>query len=236
MRTVVTLTALNEAKNIEAIIPKIIEQGYDCILVDDGSNDGTPELAQHLGATVISHSINLGQGYAVLTSFKAALKKNCDLIIEMDADGQHDPCEIPLFIKKMEETKADIVVGSRILGSNYANAPFFRKTFLPYFTWFINKLTGYQMTDAMCGFRAFRKESLKSVAPVLDSMLEPQYLAAEMFIRFAKAGLSVEEIPIVLKDRLSGGSYKGFARYGFGILKAISKTLTDKKYYNNGSR
>lgn len=230
MRTVVTLTALNEAENIGHVIPEIIKQGYNCILVDDGSIDGTPELAKELGASVLSHCINLGQGYAVLTSFKAALEMGCDLIIEMDADGQHDPSEIPLFIEKIRETGADIVVGSRILGSDYESAPFFRKTFLPHFTWIINQLTGYHMTDAMCGFRAFKTKSLARVAHLLDEMLEPQYIAAEMFIRFSKAGLSVEEVPIRLRERKSGQSYKGLVRYGFGVLKAISRALTDNRY------
>lgn len=232
MKIVVTLTALNEAKNIETIITHVLSSGYDCILVDDGSTDETPVLAADLGAKVIRHVMNLGQGYAVLTSFKAALEEDCDIIIEMDADGQHDPAQIPIFIEKMETTKADIVVGSRILGSNYENAPFFRKTFLPHFTWIINRLTGFQMTDSMCGFRAFRKESLMKAANLLDTMLEPQYLAAEMFIRFAKAGLTVEEVPIHLKDRSSGSSYKGMVRYGFGVLKAIARVLTDKSYRN----
>jgi len=230
MNIVVTLTALNEAKNIESVINCIHKNSYRCLLVDDGSSDGTPEISESLGAEVFKHCLNLGQGYAVLTSFKAALMFDCDIIIEMDADGQHNPEEIPLFLDKFSQTNADIVVGSRILGSNHPNAPLFRKTFLPHFTWVINQLTGYNMTDALCGFRAFKKNSLLKVAPLLDSMLEPQYIAAEMFIRFAKAGLKVEEVPIHLNDRSSGNSYKGFVRYGFGILKAITKTLTDKKY------
>lgn len=230
MKVLVTLTALNEAANIARVINAVRENGYECILVDDGSSDGTRELSASLGAIVIRHSINLGQGYAVLTSFKAALAEDCDIIIEMDADGQHDPSQIPLFVEKMQKTGADIVVGSRILGSNYANAPFFRRTFLPHFTWIINRLTGYGMTDSMCGFRAFRKESLAKVEGVLDSMLEPQYLAAEMFLRFARAGLKVEEVPIDLKERSSGGSYKGLARYGFGVLRAITRVLADKSY------
>ena len=230
MKVMVTLTALNEAKNLEEVITKIRQQGYDCILVDDGSTDGTPELARSLGAKVLQHCINLGQGYAVLTSFKAALREDCQIIIEMDADGQHDPLEIPLFVERIEHTGTDIVVGSRILGSYYQNAPFFRKTFLPYFTWIINMLTGYNLTDSMCGFRAFRKDSLSRVASLLDAMIEPQYIAAEMFMRFAGVGLHVEEVPINLRDRTSGYSYKGLFRYGFGVLKAILKTLTDKKY------
>jgi glycosyltransferase involved in cell wall biosynthesis len=229
MNVVVTLTALNEAKNIESVINRIHKNNYKCILVDDGSSDETPYISESLGAKVFRHCLNLGQGYAVLTSFKVALMSDCDIIIEMDADGQHNPDEIPVFLKRFSETNADIVVGSRILGANHPNAPLFRKTFLPYFTWIINRLTGYNMTDALCGFRAFRKDSLLKVAPLLDSMLEPQYIAAEMFIRFSKAGLKVEEVPIHLNDRSSGHSYKGFVRYGFGIFKAIVKTLTDER-------
>ena len=230
MKVIVTLTALNEARNITSIIKTISELGYQCLVVDDGSSDTTSESAAASGAEVLRHAVNLGQGYAVLTSFKAALMQECDVIIEMDADGQHDPAEIPLFLEKMATTQADVVVGSRILGANHPNAPMFRKAFLPYFTAMINFLTGYQMTDAMCGFRAFKRTSLLKVAPLLDSMLEPQYVAAEMFLRFAKAGLTVEEVPIHLADRSSGQSYKGFVRYGFGVLKAILRTLTDKTY------
>ena len=135
------------------------------------------------------------------------------------------PLEITKFITKMEETGADVVVGSRIIGSNYKNAPFFRKTFLPHFTWIINKLTGYKMTDSMCGFRAFKAPSLRRVSYIFDDMLEPQYLAAEMFLRFSKEGLSVEEVPINLHDRGFGFSYKGLFRYGWGVTKAIIRTL-----------
>jgi len=229
MKVIVTLTALNEAKNIGGIISTIKELGYDCIVVDDGSTDGTSEIAATKGAIAIRHPLNLGQGHAVLTSFKVALMEECDIIIEMDADGQHNPNEIPKFASHMEKSGTDIVVGSRVLGSNHPNAPFFRKTFLPHFTWVINRLTGYRMTDALCGFRAFKRDSLLKVEPLLDKMLEPQYLAAEMFIRFSKAGLKVEEIPIHLNDRKTGHSYKGFVRYGFGILKAISRTLMDRR-------
>ena len=230
MKVLVTLTALNEEKNIGVIISDIKKMGYECLLVDDGSNDNTTAIAKSLGADVIKHCFNLGQGYAVITSFKAAIERNCDIIIEMDADGQHNPSEVPKFIEKLNNTDADIVVGSRILGNNHPNAPFFRKTFLPYFTKIINLLTGYKMTDAMCGFRAFKSSSLKKVQAQLGSMLEPQYIAAEMFLRFANEGLTVEEVPINLCDRLSGYSYKGFIRYGFGVLKAIIKTILDKNY------
>jgi len=224
MKVVVTIGVLNEEENICKVLERI-PQGYDVLVVDDGSSDSTVTVAKQYGAKIISHLTNLGQGFAVITSFKAALLNDYDIIVEMDGDGQHDPLEIPKFIKKIEKTGADIVVGSRVIGTNYDKAPFFRKTFLPYFTWIINKLTGYNMTDSMCGFRVFRASSLQRVAHILDDMLEPQYIAAEMFLRFSKEGLMIEEVPINLRDRGFGLSYKGLFRYGWGVTRAIIRTL-----------
>ena len=90
------------------------------------------------------------------------------------------------------------------------------------------------MTDAMCGFRAFNAPALHKVIHVLDQMLEPQYLASEMFIRFAKEGLTVGEVPIQMQGRRAGHSYKGTVRYGWGVLKAIIRTLIDKSYRSRG--
>lgn len=227
-RVVVTLTAYNEGKNIAPVIKQCTDLGYDVIVVDDGSRDDTSEVAQRMGAYVVRHHRNLGQGYALLTSFKAALEGDYDVIIEMDADGQHNPDEIPVFLPRFVDPQTDIVVGSRILGKNHDGAPFFRRTFLPHFTAVINLVSGYRMTDALCGFRAFRSTSLRRVATVLNAMLEPQYIAAEMFIRFSAAGLRVDEVPVVLRNRTSGKSHKGFVRYGFGVLKAIVRALASR--------
>jgi len=232
MKIAILMAALNEEKILPSILEKIPED-IDVFIVDDGSTDHTKQVAQNHGAMVIKNPINMGQGHAFITGLKGILRcwehrKGC--IVFLDADGQHDPNQIPLFVEKMKQTNADIVVGSRILGENYRNAPFFRKTFLPHFTWIINRLSGYHMTDALCGFRAFRFESLSKVEQILDSMIEPQYLAAEMFLRFSKVGLKVVEVPIIMKERASGMSYKGFIRYGVGILKAIIKVLVDKSY------
>nr|WP_321258560.1 glycosyltransferase family 2 protein [uncultured Pseudodesulfovibrio sp.] len=242
-RIFIALQAYNEGRNISTVLSQIEScniPGYSihAIVVDDGSSDNTSAVANTHDCTVVRHPINLGQGYALLTGFLIALMygEDDDLIIEMDADGQHDPKSMDRFIKRLDETGADIIVGSRILGSNYDNAPFFRKTMLPFYTDLINGLTGYTMTDSMCGYRAFRAGSLRKIAPVLSEMLEPQYIAAEMFIRFSKAGLTVEEVPIDMADRIHGKSRKGFIRYGLGVLKAIMKTLLDKNYRMLGAK
>ncbi len=227
---VVTLQAYNEALNIEPVIKQILELGYKCVVIDDGSHDETIRISREAGASVVRHVVNLGQGFAVLTGLKVGvIDPDCEIVIEMDADGQHAPEDLPQFVEKMRNSDADIIVGSRILGTNQPNASFARKTLLPYYTHLVNWLTGFKLTDTMCGMRAFRTSSLARVEPVLDEMIEPQYMAAEMFIRFSREGFTVEEVPVHIRDRTSGTSYKGMIRYGLGVLKAIFKTLIDPK-------
>ncbi len=228
MKVAITLSAYNEAENVASVVRAALRFGT-VFVVDDGSTDDTAQVARDSGALVLEHPLNLGQGMAVLTSFKAALAGDFDVIIEMDADGQHEPSEIPLFLERLESSDADIVVGSRVLGSNYEGAPWARVFFLPKLTAILNRVTGYAMTDSMCGFRAFRSDSLRKILPALDEMLEPQYLAAEMFIRFSRFGLTVEEIPIRLSDRSSGVSRKGLLRYGWGVGRAILRTLLERR-------
>ena len=224
-RVCVVMAAYNEAGCIGEIVSTIIDLGHRVIVVDDGSTDGTGVVAQNMGARVLTLPTNFGQGQGLIVGFKAALQEDCDVIIEMDADGQHDAHAIEGFIDAMDNQPHDIVVGSRVTGRNHPNAPFFRRFFLPYVTQTINLLTGYRMTDAMCGFRAFRTASLRRSAYVLDEILEPQYIAAEMFVRFARAGLTVGEIPIILTDRKTGASTKGLFRYGYGVISAILRSF-----------
>jgi glycosyltransferase involved in cell wall biosynthesis len=229
MKPVVLITVFNEEANLGNLLNEV-SRAYDVYVVDDGSTDRTGKIAEELGAHVISLPINVGQGAATIAGYNVVLNMDYDIIVKMDGDGQHDPQEINSFVEAMRAGHYDIVVGSRRLGSNQSSAPFFRKTFLPVYTWIINKLTGYEMTDAMCGFRAFRCSSLERVSQILDTLIEPQYMASEMFIRFARAGLTVSEVPINMRDRGSGSSYKGFIRYGFGVLRAIIRTLLDRSF------
>jgi glycosyltransferase involved in cell wall biosynthesis len=224
MKVIITIAVYNEEKVIGSILEKIPSE-YDVVVVDDGSKDRTSQICRKSGATVVRHVINLGQGAAVLTSFKKALEMDSDIIIEMDGDGQHDPKDIPRFIEAIEKnSRIDIVVGSRILGSSY-RAPFFRRTFLPYVTGVINIITGYKLTDAMSGFRAFRTDSLRRCNSLLNDFLEPQYLASEMFIKLSRQGMNVCEIPIHISSRGFGFSYKGLIRYGWGVFRTIVRTL-----------
>lgn len=228
MRVVIFLTAYNEEDNIVPVLEKALKYGT-VIVIDDGSTDRTPEIARELGAQVVRHPMNLGQGIAVVTGFIVSTMGDYDVSFEMDADGQHDPDEIPVYLAKLEESGADIVVGSRRLGSNHANAAWARRLFLPMLTGLLNWITGYRITDYMCGFRAFRTEALRRALPDVVKFREPQYMASELFIRFSRLNLTVAEVPINLSDRSSGVSRKGLFRYGWGVGGAILKTLLERR-------
>ena len=227
MNVVITISAYNEEKNLPSVVREARRFGA-VVVIDDGSSDNTAIVGENSGAEVVRLPINLGQGMANLTGFRVALAMDCDVVIQMDGDGQHNPDEIPKFLLELQEGEADIVVGSRILGSNYQSAPFFRRLFLPYLTWIINRLTGYELTDSMCGYRAFRAESLRRIQYIFDRFREPQYMTAEMYIRFAQERMTIQEIPINLSNRQSGESYKGLMRYGWGVVRAILVSLTDR--------
>lgn len=231
-RVAVFITAFNE----EAVIGEVIggiDDAYDVYVIDDGSTDATADVAQRLGASVITHPINLGQGMAITTAFKLLAACAYDVIIEMDGDGQHDPKEIPVFVAAMGRTASDIIAGSRLLGSDYREAPWSRRAMLPPLSLLLRCLTRYRISDFMCGFRAFRGEALRRVAPILDDLVESEYIASEMWVKFAGAGLTATEVPVRLGARKQGRSYKGhaLARYGFGILRTIVRAKLDMFRY-----
>ena len=226
---IVKMAAYNEENNIKSVL-ETMPDNVDVLVIDDGSQDRTGEFAKACGAMIIRHEINLGQGIADLTGFQVAFDMGYKYIIEMDADGQHNPIDIPLFINKLEDhPDLDIVVGSRITGSQSVEADFLRTKFLPLYTRMINWASGYSLTDGMCGFKAYRAESLLKSSHVFNGLIETEYIAAELYIRFGRSNLNVGEIPINVLARASGRSHKGTFRYGFAVAWVIMRALFDLK-------
>jgi len=226
--TLVKMAAYNEEGNIADVLRKMPED-VDVLVIDDGSTDQTAQVASASGAMVIRHPINLGQGSADITGFKFALDKGYEYVIEMDADGQHDPKDIPLFIRALEETDADVVTGSRVLGSTHPDNSALRNFFLPYYTRLLNRLTGYTLTDSMCGYKAFRMSTLRKDQGIFDEVTESQYLASELYIRYSHKGYKVTEIPVHIGNRKSGVSRKGTIRYGLRVLRIMVRVWLIEK-------
>ncbi len=193
MKVIIGIPAFNEEKNIGAIVAKLKMKYEHVIVCDDGSLDMTQAIASSLGAIVVKHQTNLGYGAAIRTIFNEAKKVDGDVLVTFDADGQHKISEIDSVLKPISENKADIVIGSRFLGST-KDLPKYRKIGIKTITGLTNTLTGGNITDAQSGFRAYSKKVLNEISPTESGM----GISTEILIKSSKKQMRISEIPITI--------------------------------------
>lgn len=158
-KVAVLLPAYNEEVSIASMVLLSLQYANEVIVIDDGSSDRTSEVSRLAGATVLSHTTNKGKGAALKTGFKYA--QDYDIIVTIDADGQHNPSEIPDVIKPIMEDRADIVNGSRYIAGKDTTTPTYRRvgqTVLDNATYLAS---GVKLTDTQSGFRAFSSKSIE---------------------------------------------------------------------------
>lgn len=158
-KVAVLLPAYNEEVSIASMILLSLQYADEVIVIDDGSSDRTSEVSRLAGATVLSHTTNKGKGAALKTGFKYA--QDYDIIVTIDADGQHNPSEIPDVIKPIMEDRADIVNGSRYIAGKDTTTPTYRRvgqTVLDNATYLASSV---KLTDTQSGFRAFSSKSIE---------------------------------------------------------------------------
>lgn len=212
MKTLIILPTYNEVKNIDKLMPKILEQEVEVLFIDDNSTDGTIDVIREWmekdrRINLIQRQSKLGLGTAYVTGFKWALKREYQYIFEMDADLSHDPQDIPKFISKCEEGY-DLVVGSRYTRGTISVVGWdFRRLLLSKFA---NKYAttilglGF-LTDVTSGYRCYRRSVLENIG--LESIKSNGYaFQIEMVYRAYKKGFRIAEIPIIFYERNSGSS------------------------------
>jgi dolichol-phosphate mannosyltransferase len=210
-RALVVVPTYNECENLPQVVPAILAQDprLDILIVDDGSPDGTGELADGFAAQdprvhVLHRATKQGLGRAYLAGFAWALERDYAFVFEMDADFSHDPKNLPRFLDAAAD--ADLVVGSRYAsGVNVINWPMSRLLL----SWFANKyarwITGLPLTDATGGFKCFRREVLAAM-PFAKVRSNGYAFQIEMSIRAWKKGFRLKELPIIFTDRMEGRS------------------------------
>ena len=217
MKVIIGIPAFNEEKNIAAIIVKL-KKKYDHVIVcDDGSSDMTQDIAASLGAIVIKHSSNLGYGAAIKTIFNESKKIDGDVLVTFDADGQHQISEIDSVLKPIIEKSADIVIGSRFLGST-KDLPKYRKIGIKTITSLTNILTGSNITDSQSGFRAYSKKVLNEITPTESGM----GISTEILIKSAKKEMRITEIPITISYEGNTHSQKAVS-HGTSVIMSTVK-------------
>ena len=225
----VVVPAYNEEKTIGSVIkaiPRDIADDVKVIVIDDGSTDNTVNVAKESGADkVVSHNTNKGLGVAFQTGIEAALKTNADIIVNIDADGQFNPGDIPRLIRPIIEGKADMVTCSRFVDKNLEpDMPWLKKFGNRRFTNIVNRLVDGNFTDTQCGFRAYSREA------ALRLTLFGRYTyTQEVFLDLARKGMKIIEIPCKVKGEREGESrlIKNVFSYGFKSLLIILRSYRD---------
>jgi glycosyltransferase involved in cell wall biosynthesis len=219
----VLIAALNEAPNLELLLPRMPREidgrKISILIIDDGSSDRTSEVAQANGCFVARNSINRGQGAAFRVGYTIARRCNAHIVVTMDADNQHRPEDLGTMIAPILDDRADFVIGSRALGSADPSSRI-RSIGVVTLSRLISLLSGQHITDCSSGFRAFRCDRMARLDLRAD-----QFQTSEVILEAAKKGLRITEVPIHIAVRAHGESRKGpNTAYGFFFLKTMIKT------------
>jgi glycosyltransferase involved in cell wall biosynthesis len=208
------IPAYNEQLSVGSIALQARKFVDRVIVVDDGSTDNTAEIVELAGVELIKHEKNMGKGVALRTGFEAA--KNSDIIITLDADGQHKISDIPKLLKPIKEGKADIVNGSRYINGDDKDTPVYRRFGQKVLDVATNINANVNVTDSQSGFRAFSKKTLS----VFRFEQKGYGIESEMLIEASQADFKIKEVEIDVRYDLDG-SKENPLRHGLGVLVNI---------------
>lgn len=184
----------------------------DIVVTNDCSTDNTREIVESLGVPCLNHPFNMGYAMACKSGIKYACEKGYDYVIQSDADGQHIPSEAKKLVDKMEETGADIVIGSRFLSKTDYKHPFFRRVGTKLFQIIIRMFCHKKITDPTSGFQLLDRSVIERYAKIGKY---PEFPDANLIIEMLQEGYKIEEVSVKMKLNDQGTSMHG------GIIKPI---------------
>jgi len=220
-RVIVAMPAYNEETYIGTMVLKARKYTDEVMVIDDGSTDGTAEISNLAGATVIRHSQNKGKGVAIQRILDEVKKKKADVLILLDADSQHNPDEIPRLIKPILKGY-DMVIGSR--EGVKKSIPFYRRIGQRILLRSTRVLTRNKLSDSESGFRAFSRKAINS----LKLSQKGFAVESEMIADAEEKGLKVTEVPISVKYTTDGSTLNP-VRHGLGVLTQIMAMISERR-------
>lgn len=222
-KVAILVPAYNEAENVGQVLDLMPREvcGVETavLVVDDGSRDGTGDVAAEHGAVVARHVINRGGGAALRTGYRLMVESGAEVVVTLDADGQHLPSEMERLVKPVLDGEVDVAHGSRVLGEADRNA-FARELGIVFFNRLVSFITRTRVSDCSNGYRAVRTRVLPQLV-----LRQEQFHTSEFMIEAIKRGVPAREVPVTVTSRLHGHSKKpAVVRYGLGFANAIVRT------------
>jgi len=219
----VLIPAYNEADSVGEVLARIPAEvcGLETavLVLDDGSRDGTGDVAQRHGAVVARHVINRGGGAALRTGYRLLADSGAQIVVTLDADGQHRPDEMARLVQPVISGEVAVAHGSRVLGDAEPNH-FARELGIVFFNRVVSFITRTRVSDCSNGYRAVRADVLPQLV-----LRQEQFHTSEFMIEAIKRGVPAKEVPVTVDRRLHGHSKKpAVVRYGVGFANAIVRT------------
>ena len=224
---IVGLPAYNEAERLPAVLAAIRAAGgaTEIVVVDDGSADATAEVAAKEGAHVLRHPFNLGYGAALQTFYKYALRSGAELAVQLDADGQHDPAEIPRLAAPIVQGECDLVIGSRFVAeSEYRMGPI--KTLGRWLFAALGRAAGLSVTDPTSGFQALNR---KVLALYCESFFPPDYPDVDVLVAAVRRGVRIREVPVHMRESVRASTLHGGTRTFYYVYKMLLSLWTETR-------
>jgi glycosyltransferase involved in cell wall biosynthesis len=218
-RVLVIIPAYNEEESLGRVIRKVqaVNPLASIAVINDGSTDATPDIADGYGAVVLDLPYNLGIGSAMQTGFMFARERGFDVAVQVDGDGQHDPAEIAELLSVLGQGQADVVIGSRYIEDRGYITPHLRRSGIMLLSTLISWIVRQHITDPTSGFRALNRRAIDLCAT--DYPFD--YPEPESVVLFKRAGLRIAEIPVTMNPRYGGQSSITPLRSAYYMIKVI---------------
>lgn len=221
-RPLVLMPCYNEGPRVSAVIADVkrIIPEADIAVIDDASTDNSAHLARAAGAVVLSHGCNLGYGAALETGYLYANRNGYGPVLQLDADGQHPPDQLPPLLAAVRNGEADVVIGSRHMNGPDSGTPFIRRAGHALFAGIIRVLTRLQTTDPTSGMQALSRRAVRFFA---SGVFPCDYPDSDVIVMAHLAGLRVKELPVTMRSREGGASmHSGLKPLYYAIKMLLS--------------
>ena len=227
-RVLALIPAYNEERSVGGVVSKLRELGFDVLVVDDGSPDGTSEVAEKAGAQAVRLPVHLGYGGALQTGYMYACNHGYDSVVQLDGDGQHDPSDARLLLEPILSGQADVTLGSRFMGVGEYRMPLVRSIGRRIFVGLVRLFTGNSISDPTTGYQALSSAVLHLYC---SEVFPEDYPDADMLVILHRHGFRVREVPVRMSASGHQSMHRGIFRsiyYAYKMALSIAMALIRK--------